>query len=50
MGYLCVQGEATDEQTLNQAGMTRARILATVLPDDAANVFITLSARSLNKT
>jgi voltage-gated potassium channel len=49
MGYLCVQGEATDEQTLNEAGIARARILATVLPDDAANVFITLSARSLNK-
>jgi voltage-gated potassium channel len=50
MGYLCIQGEATDEQTLNEAGIARARILATVLPDDAANVFITLSARSLNKT
>ncbi len=31
------------------AGVTRARALATVLPDDAANVFITLSARSLNR-
>jgi voltage-gated potassium channel len=49
MGYLCIHGEATDEQTLNQAGIVRARVLATVLPDDAANVFITLSARSLNK-
>jgi voltage-gated potassium channel Kch len=49
MGYLCVSGEATDEQILNQAGVTRARTLATVLPDDAANVFITLSARNLNK-
>jgi Trk K+ transport system NAD-binding subunit len=49
MGYLCVQGEATDEETLNAAGIARARTLATVLPDDAANVFITLSARSLNK-
>jgi voltage-gated potassium channel len=49
MSYLCVQGEATDEHTLNEAGITRARILATVLPDDAANVFITLSARSLSK-
>ncbi len=29
-------------------GIDRARILATVLPNDAANVFITLSARSLN--
>jgi trk system potassium uptake protein TrkA/voltage-gated potassium channel len=27
-----------------------ARVLATVLPDDAVNVFITLSARSLNKS
>jgi len=49
LGYLCVEGEATDEQTLEEAGITRARLLATVLPDDAANVFITLSARSLNK-
>ena len=49
MDYLCVQGEATEEQTLNEAGIARARVLATVLPDDAANVFITLSARSLNK-
>ncbi|HEY0464837.1 MAG TPA: potassium channel family protein, partial [Polyangiaceae bacterium] len=49
LGYLALQGEATDEGVLREAGVTRARILATVLPDDAANVFITLSARSLNK-
>lgn len=48
LGYLCLQADATDEHTLQQAGVTRARVLATVLPDDAANVFITLSARSLN--
>lgn len=48
LGYLCIQGEATDEAVLVAAGVGRARILATVLPDDAANVFITLSARSLN--
>lgn len=47
-GYLCMVGEATHEDTLKQAGVQRARVLATVLPDDAANVFITLSARSLN--
>lgn len=47
-GYLCIEGEATDENVLNQAGIDRAGILASVLPDDAANVFITLSARSLN--
>ncbi len=50
LGYLCVQGEATDEEMLKAAGVERAAILATVLPDDAANVFITLSARSLNRT
>jgi voltage-gated potassium channel Kch len=49
-GLLCVQGEATEEATLKLAGVERARALATVLPDDSANVFITLSARSLNKT
>jgi voltage-gated potassium channel Kch len=48
LGYLCLHGDATDEVSLIAAGVERARILATVLPDDAANVFITLSARSLN--
>lgn len=49
-GYLAMQGDATEEAALLAAGVARARILATVLPDDAANVFITLSARSLNST
>ena len=49
LGYLCCQGDATDETALIAAGVARARVVATVLPDDAANVFITLSARSLNK-
>ena len=48
LGYLCLQGDATDEALLIAAGVQRAATLATVLPDDAANVFITLSARSLN--
>ena len=49
LGYLCVHGNATDEDALEAAGIQRASCLATVLPDDAANVFITLSARSLNR-
>ncbi len=48
LGYLALQGDATDETVLVGAGVEHARILATVLPDDAANVFITLSARGLN--
>ena len=49
LGFLGVHGDATDEDVLKLAGVGRARALATVLPDDAANVFITLSARSLNR-
>lgn len=47
-GYLCIAGDATEEDVLYGAGIARARVLATVLPDDAANVFITLSARNLS--
>jgi voltage-gated potassium channel len=50
LGYLCVHADASDETTLQRAGIDHARVLATVLPDDAVNVFITLSARSLNKS
>ncbi len=49
-GYLAVRGSASEEQTLVEAGIDRARVLATVLPDDSANVFITLTARELNPT
>jgi voltage-gated potassium channel Kch len=48
LGYLCLQADAADEAALKTAGIDRARILATVLPDDSVNVFVTLSARSLN--
>jgi Trk K+ transport system NAD-binding subunit len=48
LGFLCLRADATDEAALRTAGVMRARTLATVLSNDAANVFITLSARSLN--
>ena len=48
-GFLTYLGDATDEAVLRQVGIARARALATVLPDDATNVFVTLSARSLNE-
>jgi Trk K+ transport system NAD-binding subunit len=48
LGYLGWVGDGTDEKALSAVGIERARVLATVLPNDAANVFITLSARSLN--
>ena len=48
-GYPTIRCDASDEETLQSVGILRARALATVVPNDAANVFITLSARNLNK-
>jgi voltage-gated potassium channel Kch len=48
LGYLCLHADATDESALQAAGVMRAATLASVLFNDAANVFITLTARSLN--
>jgi voltage-gated potassium channel Kch len=47
-GYLCIHGNASSEEVLLAAGVKRAHALATVLSNDALNVFITLSARALN--
>lgn len=47
-GVFVIVGDATEEHVLESAGVSRARVVATVLPDDAANVFITLTARELN--
>lgn len=47
-GYLVYAGSATDEIALQEVGIDRAKVLASVLPDDATNVFITLTARELN--
>ena len=49
LGYLFVQEDATEEEALIAAGIERATGLVTVLPSDADNVFITLTARSLNE-
>lgn len=48
LGYLTCRGNATDETILKMAGIERAKTLATVLSDDALNVFITLTGRELN--
>jgi voltage-gated potassium channel len=48
VNYLVVLGNATEEETLQRAGIDRAKVLATVLSDDAANLYITLTARELN--
>lgn len=44
-----IQGNAYNDDILEMAGIRRATSLLAVLPEDADNVFITLSARNLNK-
>ncbi len=48
-GFLAMEGDATEEKLLVDAGIARAKSLVTALPSDAANVFITLTARNLNR-
>ncbi len=47
-GCLAIEGNATEESTLKSAGVVRASTLTTVLSDDVANLFITITAHELN--
>lgn len=47
--WLYVEGDANDDAVLLEAGIERAQYLITALPDDAANLFVVLSARQLNR-
>lgn len=49
-GLVYLIGDGTDDDVLVRAGIHRAKALITTLPADADNVFIVLSARSLNPT
>ncbi|MDG1397774.1 MAG: NAD-binding protein [Polaribacter sp.] len=46
--YLCIQGDATLDETLIKAGILKANHLITALPSDADNLFVVLTARQLN--
>lgn len=46
-GWLVVSGDATDEEVLRQARLDQARALVSAIPNDAENVFITLTARDM---
>ena len=46
---LFLEGDANEDEVLVQAGVERARYLIVTMPDDAANLFVVLSARQLNK-
>ncbi len=45
---LFIEGDATQDEVLLAAGIKRARALITALPNDAANVFVVLTAREMN--
>jgi len=47
-GLFYVLGDAEDEAVLAEAGLDRAAAVVTTLATDAANVFVTLSARQAN--
>jgi voltage-gated potassium channel len=43
-----LHGDATSDEVLLHAGVARARAVVAVLPSDASNLYVTLSARGLN--
>lgn len=47
-GYLVVAGDPTEEEVLQAAQISKARGLVAVLDTDADNLFLVLTARSLN--
>jgi voltage-gated potassium channel len=47
-GIPFVQGDATEDETLIEAGIQRAKGLITAVASETANVYITLTARGLN--
>ncbi len=47
-GPLFVKGDATKDEVLREAGIERAKGLISVLPTDAENLYVVLSAKVLN--
>ena len=45
--YPHVQGDATDDDVLRQAGIEQARVLAAAVNTDADNLYVTISGRAL---
>jgi voltage-gated potassium channel len=47
-GLIYIQGDPAEDEVLLKAGLKRAKGLLLTLPTDEANVFVTITARSLN--
>ncbi len=48
-GWICVEGDASNDTVLEEAGIKRAKGLVTATDTDADNVYIVLSAKGLNE-
>lgn len=48
MGYLVVDGNATDDESLRRARISEATTVVATLPTNADNVYVVLSARTLH--
>jgi voltage-gated potassium channel len=48
LGYIELQGDASDDDVLLEAGIKEARGLVAVVSTDADNLYITLTARGMN--
>jgi voltage-gated potassium channel len=46
--FIIVQGDATNDDLLKRVGIEKAQCLISVLPTDAENLYVVLSARGLN--
>lgn len=47
-GYLVVEGDASNERVLTEAGIIRGRCLLAASDSDAGNTYITLTAKAMN--
>jgi voltage-gated potassium channel len=48
-GYLYIEGDASDDAVLKEAGIDKAKGLVTATDSDADNVYVTLSSKSLRE-
>lgn len=49
-GWMYIEGDATSESVLSEAGIERAGAVVTALDTDAENLFVTVTARSMSPT
>lgn len=48
-GFICMKGDATQDKILIKAGIKRAKGVVCVLPSDAENLYVILTAKELNQ-